>query len=36
LKRKILTMEKQIDFDLMVYFNQILKNQKNKTNHLFL
>jgi hypothetical protein len=36
LKRKILTMEKQIDFDLMVYFNKILKNQKNKTNHLFL
>ena len=29
-------MEKQIDFDLMVYFNQILKNQKNKANHLFL
>ena len=36
LKRKILTMEKQIDFELMVYFNKILKNQKNKTNYLFL
>jgi hypothetical protein len=36
LKRKILTMEKQINFDLMVYFNKILKTQKNKTNNLFL